>query len=272
MRKTALFLAVLFSAVTPFAVLLSPAAEPKAVMVFDAPQTQKQADPVLTEVPAEAIEAIEACGTETQDCFDPQAQEALIEFVFGKNEDQTEPVVVEDETEIIALNGTAQDEADVIAADVEDLQLLASAFIDSSSPLLQKPSGTLATGPFAPSKITLTDEERDYVERVVYSEVSGYSRIDALAVAQCIYDRCVTYNMTVMEVLTQKYQFAKPTYKYTPTALVKQAVSDVFDKGVRLTEEKLLYFYAIYVVNPNSFHETQRCLVETKIHRYFGPW
>ena len=144
--------------------------------------------------------------------------------------------------------------------------------MDSAKPILQKPSGTLATGPFAPSKYKLTDKERDLVERVVMAEVSGRSYTDALAVAQCIYDRCTMWEQDVETVIFTKYAFADPTYRWEPTELVKGAVSDVFDDGVRLTVEPLLYFYTTNGAHPGAFHETQRCLIETKYHRYFGPW
>jgi len=154
----------------------------------------------------------------------------------------------------------------------EDKGIAASVKIDTSKPVLQAASGTVIMGYYAPSKYTLNDTERDLVERVIMSEVSGKSYVDALAVAQAIYDRSVDWGRSVTSIINQPNQFAGPTKKYTPTALVKQAVSDVFDKGYKLTEEHLYYYYATRTASPLCFHETQRCLVETKLHRYFGPW
>ena len=153
-----------------------------------------------------------------------------------------------------------------------DKGFVASAQIDTTVPILQKPSGTVIAGYYAPSQYKLNATERDLVERVIMSEVSGRSYTDALAVAQAIYDRSVDWGYSVTYTINMPYQFAGPTTRYTPTAIVKQAVSDVFDRGYKLTKEHLYYYYATRTASPTSFHETQRCLVETNLHRYFGPW
>lgn len=186
----------------------------------------------------------------------PQEEEVVFSATMEEYFTRTAPLATVEEAE----EGTV------------DKGFAASAQIDTTKPILQEPSGTVIAGYFAPSKYKLNDTERDLVERVVMSEVSGKSYEDALAVAQAIYDRSVDWKQTVTETIYAPYQFAGPTKRYTPTATVKKAVSDVFDKGYKLTKEHLYYYYATRSATPTSFHETQRCLVETKLHRYFGPW
>ena len=236
-----------------------------AVLVFNIqPEAEKETASALPQ-----IEIMEIAG-ELPMYMTPSLFNPLTEIVFGDGEEE-KPVTNEDSTD---TDETVSDkEYDDTGADSSlDKGFVGNGVIDTTKPTLQKPSGTLATGSYGPSKYKLTDEERDLVERVIMKEVSGKSRTDALAVAQCIYDRVTMWGGTVEEIIFAKNAFADPTYKYEPTQIIKDAVSDVFDDGERLTVEPILYFYATRTANPNGFHETQRCLVETSLHRYFGPW
>ncbi len=57
----------------------------------------------------------------------------------------------------------------------------------------------------------------------------------------------------------------------TPTETTKKAVSDVFDKGIFPTEEKIRYYY-----NPNmcssGFHESMRYVLTHCDCRFFADW
>lgn len=273
MKRLSLALAIVFASLSPMLVVCGAFSSADAVLVFNVQsETQKETVSVL---PKEEI--MEIVG-ELPMYMTPSLNNPLAEIVFGSSE--AEKPVEDEEIELPEIEEDLPE--DEIATDKEydddsaiselDKGFVSSGVIDTTKPTLQKPSGTLATGSYGPSKYKLTDEERDLVERVIMKEVSGNSRIDALAVAQCIYDRVTMWGGTVEEIIFAKNAFADPTYKYEPTQIIKDAVSDVFDDGERLTVEPLLYFYATRTANPNGFHETQRCLIETKLHRYFGPW
>lgn len=274
MKRLSLALAIVFASLSPLLVVCGAFSSADAVLVFNIqPEAEKE---TVSDIQNEEI--IEIVG-ELPLYMTPTLSNPLTEIVFGSTEEKKP--VNEEEVLLPETEETLPDEDDVVAdeeyddkdADSElDKGFVSSGVIDTTKPTLQKPSGTLATGPFGPSKYKLTDEERDLVERVIMKEVSGKSRTDALAVAQCIYDRVTMWGGTVEEIIFAKNAFADPTYKYEPTQIIKDAVSDIFDDGERLTVEPLLYFYATRTANPNGFHETQRCLIETNLHRYFGPW
>ncbi len=275
MKKAAFFLALFFASLAPASVFAASCAQPAAVLVFSAVENDSSEE--CRSLPAHALKEL----VETFDMYmTPGISDPVTDLGFSVADEEGESsdeVYLTPETVVSGDAGYgdpsgSEDAADSDVSADSDKGFAGSGMIDSSKPLLQKPSGTIATGPFSPSLFTITDKERDLIERVVMAEVSGRSYIDALAVAQCIYDRMVRSGDSVSEVLFAKNAFADPTYRYTPTSIVKDAVSDVFDDGKRLTVEPLLYFYAVRSASPDSFHETQRCLVETELHRYFGPW
>ena len=82
----------------------------------------------------------------------------------------------------------------------------------------------------------LTADERDLIERVVAAEARGEPPEGKEAVAQVILDRAVTWGQTITQVCTAPDQFAAP-YQGEISAEVKNAVSAVFDQGVRVWEE-----------------------------------
>lgn len=272
MKRLSLALAIVFASLSPMLVVCGAFSSADAVLVFNVqPEAQKETVSVL---PKEEI--MEIVG-ELPMYMTPSLDNPLAEIVFGSPEEEKpvkdEEIALPDTEGSLPEEDATDKEYDNNDADSElDKGFVSSGVIDTTKPTLQKPSGTLATGSYGPSKYKLTDEERDLVERVIMKEVSGKSRIDALAVAQCIYDRVTMWGGTVEEIIFAKNAFADPTYKYEPTQIIKDAVSDIFDDGERLTVEPLLYFYATRTANPNGFHETQRCLIETDLHRYFGPW
>lgn len=275
MKKLSLFIAAFFASVPLMLIVCASLGTQSAVLVFNVrPEAEKES----LSLPKEEIQEMVS---ELPMYMTPSLNNPFTEILLGdvtvtlpeREEEKTE---TDTETEEV-LPEKNEEETDKEYDDDGALALLDKGFvssgvIDTTKPTLQKPSGTLATGYYGPTKYKLTDEERDLVERVVMKEVSGNSRTDALAVAQCIYDRVTMWGGTVEEIIYAKNAFADPTYKYEPTQIVKDAVSDIFDNGKRLTVEPLLYFYATKTANPNGFHETQRCLIETSLHRYFGPW
>jgi len=116
-----------------------------------------------------------------------------------------------------------------------------------------------------PVTYALTDAERREICEVVMVESGNEPYEGQLAVAQCILDGCRYEGMRPIELIK--------AYKYTagrksPSKSVEQAVSDVFDKGVRVVEHRILYFYNP-ARNPNTFHETQKFIIEIGNHRFF---
>lgn len=114
----------------------------------------------------------------------------------------------------------------------------------------------------------LTDYERQVVEYIVTGESVGEPYEGQLAVAQCILNAAVRDGIQPSEVRT-KYKYSG--WNTNPTESVKQAVSDVFDEGVKVTEEKIMYFYAPKYCK-SRWHETQKFVTEIGGHRFFAEW
>lgn len=118
----------------------------------------------------------------------------------------------------------------------------------------------------APVRYAITDYERDQIERMVASE-GGYCPYEFQAlVAECILNGAEKDDLRPLEL------FARGDYWITldlePTETTKQAVSDVFDKGVLPTDEKIFCYY-----NPNycdsAVHEAQRYVLTCCDCRFF---
>ena len=92
------------------------------------------------------------------------------------------------------------------------------------------------------TKHTLTDDERELVERVVMAEAGGESLECMLGVAQTIRERAEHWGMDVDEVVLAKSQYAKP-YKGKVSDKAKEAVSAVFDEGFRQFDAYTTHFH-----------------------------
>jgi spore germination cell wall hydrolase CwlJ-like protein len=93
------------------------------------------------------------------------------------------------------------------------------------------------------SEKELTPTERDLIERVVAAESRGESLKGQMAVAQVIKDRTELWGMTIVEVVLEPYQFAKP-YEGEISDKTKLAVSNVFDLGQAVWEDPTTYFHS----------------------------
>lgn len=113
----------------------------------------------------------------------------------------------------------------------------------------------------------LTDTERALVESVVAAESRGEPYIGQLAVAQTILDRAQGWGHDVTTVCTAEGQFAEPSNEVTES--VKSAVSEVFDSGVRVTDERLYWFYAPKGER-SRWHESKAFVCTVGGHRFFG--
>lgn len=93
---------------------------------------------------------------------------------------------------------------------------------------------------------SLSQEERDLIERVVAAESRGEDLQGMMAVAQTILDRAELWNMTVTEVVQAPGQYADP-YQGKISIEIKLAVANVFDGGIRVFTEPITHFHADYV-------------------------
>lgn len=128
---------------------------------------------------------------------------------------------------------------------------------------------TTTTTRVSKSPFTLSDEDRDLIERVVMSESGNQPYEGILGVAQCILDRAVRDGITPRTVVLSPNQFASPYKKGPVNDNVRKAVSAVFDDGQRLCEEPIYYFYA-HKRTYSAFHESRHHVITIAEHKFFN--
>lgn len=114
----------------------------------------------------------------------------------------------------------------------------------------------------------LSDYERSVVECVVMGEAGGETYEGQILVAQCLLNACLKDNLQPSKARTQ---YGYNGWNNNPSKSVKRAVSDVFDKGHKATDEPILYFYSTKYTT-SSWHESQRFVCEVGDHRFFAEW
>lgn len=118
-------------------------------------------------------------------------------------------------------------------------------------------------------RYNISDCERNQIERIVASE-GGYCeyRFQAL-VAECILNSAEADKLRPTELFKRGDFWL--THNVEPTEITKRAVSDVFDRGILPTEEKVRWYY-----NPNfcnsDFHESMRYVLTCCDCRFFADW
>ena len=128
--------------------------------------------------------------------------------------------------------------------------------------------------------IHLTDSERYTVYSVLAGEVGSASYRDKLLVAQCFYDGLVYNKCTPKQLADSQYDGYKDFNKFKEECIkcnktyyedIVKAVEEVFDKGNVPVDEFILYFYG-YKGYTSKWHETQKLVEQTDVHKYFAQW
>ncbi|MHC1696423.1 MAG: cell wall hydrolase [Eubacteriales bacterium] len=115
----------------------------------------------------------------------------------------------------------------------------------------------------------LREWERSMICRVLMTECPYEPPEGQRAVAQVILDRIHSkaYPDNVYDVLTQDGQFAGPS-DADVLPEIAEAVEAVFDRGERVTEEPLYFFYAPrYGVS--TWHERQEYITTIQNHKFY---
>ena len=96
-----------------------------------------------------------------------------------------------------------------------------------------------STGPSEPHS---DPEDRDLVERIVMAEAGVEPYPGVVAVAQVILDQCREWGISIRETCTVPGRFTDP-YQGDVSDRVKTAVHEVFDLGIRVTDEPITHFH-----------------------------
>ena len=128
----------------------------------------------------------------------------------------------------------------------------------------------------------LTEDERYLVESIVAGESGIEPYWGKVGVASCILNACLLEDKRPKEIQTM-YGYAgwKPIEEFESECMeaygntdladeVREAVSQVFDKGEVLSNE-ILWFYAPKY-SSGKWHQTQKFVIEISNHRFYAPW
>lgn len=119
------------------------------------------------------------------------------------------------------------------------------------------------------SKITLSDEDRDLLERLCMGEFGG-SFIGASLIAQSVKDAMSFDGFTSVQQVINEYRYTGNTKKGT-NDYCRQAVKYIFDENHDAVQHRIMYMYNPYMVK-SAFHESQNFILSYGDVRFFDRW
>ena len=118
--------------------------------------------------------------------------------------------------------------------------------------------------------VSLTDDDRDLLERLCMGEFGSGGFIGAALIAQCVKDAmCFDGYATVADVI-QYCRYDCSTDIGTNDAC-RQAVRYVFDDNCDAVQHRIMYMYNPYMVK-SAFHESQNFILSYQGVRFFDRW
>lgn len=178
---------------------------------------------------------------------------------YEQEKESTTEITENKNTDIVAQNTTQKTSVPSTTTQTQEI---------AQPSVVQKPTTTAKPSVESQSEFYLSDYERWVVECIVMGEAGGETYEGQVLLAQCILNGVVKEGVQPSE-LRRKYEYAG--WNENPSSSVKKAVSDVFDKGYKITDEYILYFYAPKYTT-SSWHESQRFVCEVGNHRFFAEW
>ena len=123
---------------------------------------------------------------------------------------------------------------------------------------------------YACAKITLTDEDRDLLERLCMGEFGTGGFIGASLIAQCVKDSMSFESFTSVAEVIRENRYDGSTEVGTNEEC-RQAVRYIFDENHDAVQHRILYMYNPYLVQ-SSFHESQNFILSYAGVRFFDSW
>lgn len=120
---------------------------------------------------------------------------------------------------------------------------------------------------YATSTVTLTDADRDLLERLCMGEFGSGGFIGAALIAQSVKDAMCFDGYTSVADVIKYYHYDGRTDVGTNEAC-RQAVRYIFDDNHDAVQHRLLYMYNPYLCT-SSFHESQRFILSYQGVRFF---
>lgn len=123
---------------------------------------------------------------------------------------------------------------------------------------------------YACSRVTLTDEDRDLLERLCMGEFGSGGFIGAALIAQAVKDAmCFDGYTNVADVI--KYCRYDGSTKMGTNDACRQAVKYIFDDNCDAVQHRIMYMYNPYMVS-SAFHESQNFILSYQGIRFFDRW
>ena len=123
---------------------------------------------------------------------------------------------------------------------------------------------------YACAKITLTDEDRDLLERLCMGEFGSGGFIGASLIAQSVKDAMCFEGYGSVEEVIRECRYDGSTEIGTNDDC-RQAVRYIFDENHDAVQHRIMYMYNPYMVQ-SSFHESQNFILAYGGVRFFDSW
>ena len=135
----------------------------------------------------------------------------------------------------------------------------------ASGVAIDNPDTSYSTG-----HVSLTDEDRDLLERLCYGEFGSGGFVGASLIAQSVKDAMYYVGFTSVAQVIREYKYTGSTTSGKNQAC-QQAVKYVFDENHDAVQHRIMYMYNPYMV-PSQFHESQKFILSYENVRFFDKW
>lgn len=160
------------------------------------------------------------------------------------------------------------------AAEVEEETVSAGNTADYVSQSVSKSSYLLAISnpdpSYNPGTVTLSDGDRDLLERLVMGEAGSLGYTGCALIAQAVKDAMLTDGITTVAGVISSYGYVAST-SIKPNSAAQKAVSYIFDENGSAVQHRILYFYESSICD-SKWHESQNFIVDYYGVKFFDRW
>lgn len=119
-------------------------------------------------------------------------------------------------------------------------------------------------------QVTLSDEDRDLLERLCMGEFGSGGFIGAALIAQAVKNAICFDGFTSVQAVIEGCRYTGRT-DIAANAACKQAVSYIFDENHDAVQHRIMYMYNPQLVQ-SAFHESQNYILTYQNVRFFDRW
>ena len=120
------------------------------------------------------------------------------------------------------------------------------------------------------SKVTLSDSDRDLLERLCMGEFGSGGFVGAALIAQAVKNAICFDGYTSVKAVIKECHYTGST-KIAPNEDCKKAVRYIFDQNKDAVQHRIMYMYNPSLVQ-SAFHESQNYIMTYQGVRFFDRW